>query len=321
MADPFSYESDIAPLRGNNFGGAISPAYFAQQKFLREGVDVAREASAVRIAEIQQAAQRQQIAFEEAQLNLQKTRKQIQDQLDLEEALPKIEPMLTALIDNPNMDTPTKILEAEKMRLGYAKFGSPLVNNFFDNTIKALGTKDVNEALRKQAAYRAAELGDKSAAQTIAGTGTEAAQTLGVLADTVKQKQQQELESAQQQKLFEKRLESQEEKEKGKTAVLKDQLDYIQKLSPAKDELTAGDKEWGTGTTGTTDVTKPFLKEIDRRILFKMYKARNPLAADLDEGDIPNDSTLVTDVYGKLYDEYTARTGTKPASKISEKSK
>ena len=318
----FSYSSDIAPLRKDYFAdiassrslsqqekGLLSSQYLSRQKSLLE------EQSKAAASMIE--TQRQQLAFQEADLKLKTTRKQIQDQLDLEEALPKIEPMLTALIDDPNMDTPTKILQAEKMRLGYAKFGSPLVNNFFDNTIKALGTKDVNEALRKQAAYRAAELGDKSAAQTIAGTGTEAAQTLGVLADTVRQKQQQELETEQQQKLFE----SQEEKEKGKTAVLKDQLEYIQKLSPAKDELKTGEGGWGEGTTGTTDVTKPFLKPVDKIALIKMYKKYNPIAADLGMDDLPDDFTLVTDVYGKLYDEYTARTGTKPASKISEKSK
>lgn len=327
MAD-FDYSNDIAPLKGNYFRDKYAGSSMTQ--------DERRSLELMELKELERGVRdraahentmldfkRQRLAFQEAELRLKTTRKQIQDQLDLEEALPKIEPMLKSLIDDPNIDTPTKILEAEKMRLGFVKFGSPLINNIFDNVTKSLGTKDVNEALRKQAAYRAAELGDKSAAQTIAGTGTEAAQTLGVLADTVRQKQQRELETEQQQKLFE----SQEEKEKGKTAVLKDQLEYIQKLSPAKDELTAGDKEWGTGTTGMTDEEKrkqrekPFLKESDRRILFKMYKARNPLAADLDEGDIPNDSTLVTDVYGKLYDEYTARTGTKPASKISEKSK
>ena len=321
MAD-FDYSNDIAPLKGNYFRDKYAGSSMTQ--------DERRSLELMELKELERGVRdraahentmldfkRQKLAFQEAELRLKTTRKQIQDQLDLEEALPKIEPMLKSLIDDPNIDTPTKILEAEKMRLGYAKFGSPLINNIFDNVTKSLGTKDVNEALRKQAAYRAAELGDKSAAQTIAGTGTEAAQTLGVLADTVRQKQQQELESEKQKSLFE----SQEEKEKGKTDVLKNQLEYIQKLSPAKDELKTGERGWGEGTTGTTDVTKPFLKPVDKIALIKMYKKYNPIAADLGMDDLPDDFTLVTDVYGKLYDEYTARTGTKPASKISEKSK
>lgn len=319
MADSFSYDSDIAPLRGDNFGGVLSPAYFAQQGLDRQSMDLRRQETAVKIAEINQAAQRQQIAFEEARLRLQTTRKQIQDQLDLEEALPKIEPILTALIDDPNMDTPTKLLQVEKERLKYAKYGSPLVNNYFDNVSKTLGTKDVNEALRKQAAYDVARLGDKTGAQAIVGTGTEAAQTLGVLADTVRQKQLQELKSQKEQSLFE----SQEEKEKGKTEVLKNQLEYIQRLTPAKDELKTGEGGWGagtTGTTGTTDITQPFLKPVDKIALLKMYKNFNPIATDIGEKDI-SDYDLVEGVYGKLYDEYTTRTGAKPESKISERSK
>ena len=323
--DEFSYSSDIAPLRKDYFSDIASSRSLSQQEkgmlssqFLSRQKSLLEEQNKAAASMLE--TQRQQLAFQEADLRLKTTRKQIQDQLDLEEALPKIEPMLTALIDDPNMDTPTKILNVEKARLGYAKYGSPLVNNYFDNTVKALGTKDVNEALRKQAAYDVAKLGDKSAAQTIAGTGTEAAESLGILADTVRQKQQQEAESEQQKTLFG----IQSEKEKGKTEVLKNQLDYIQKLSAVKDELTGGEKEFGAAATAVTDEDKrkqPFLKPVDKIALIKMYKMYNPTAANIDENDIKNDYDLVTDVYGKVYDEYTTRTGAKPASKISEKSK
>ena len=320
----FSYNSDIAPLRNNFFSDiASSRSLSEREKGMLNSQYSARLKSSLeaqsKAADAMIETQKQQIAFAEADLRLKTTRKQIQDQLDLEEALPKIEPMLTALIDDQNMDTPTKILQAEKYRLQFGKFGSPLINNYFDNTIKALGTKDVNEALRKQAAYDVARLGDKTGAQSIVGTGTEAAQTLGVLADTVRQKQLQELKSQKEQSLFE----SQEEKEKGKTEVLKNQLEYIQRLTPARDELKTGERGWGegtTGTTGTTDVTQPFLKPVDKIALLKMYKNFNPIATNIGEKDI-SDYDLVEGVYGKLYDEYTTRTGAKPASKISEKSK
>jgi len=322
--DEFSYSADIAPLRKNFFSDVASSRSLSEQEkrmltsqyFSRINPSLEAQSKA---AEAMIETQRQQLAFQEADLRLKTTRKQIQDQLDLEEALPKIEPILTALIDDPNMDTPTKRLQVEKERLKYAKYGSPLVNNFFDGVAKTLDTKGVDEDLRKRAAYDVAKLGDKTGAQAIVGTGTEAAQTLGVLADTVRRNQQQELETEQRQKI----LESQEEKEKGKTDVLKNQLEYIQRLTPAKDELKAGENGWGegtTGTTGTTDIKQPFLKPVDKIALLKMYKNFNPIATDIGEKDI-SDYDLVEGVYGKLYDEYTTRTGTKLESKISERSK
>ena len=88
MADPFSYDSDIAPLRGDNFGGALSPAYFAQQNLDRQSMNLRREAMAVKIAEINQAAENQarrsELEFERSRLALEATRRETRQQIEAE---------------------------------------------------------------------------------------------------------------------------------------------------------------------------------------------------------------------------------------------
>lgn len=313
----FSYESDIAPLRRTNFGGrdysALSPSGAEYQRAL--DLD-----TAVKVEEIKESSQRQQLAFEEARLSLQKTRKQIQDQLEFDKALPELELKIKSFVDDPNLDSTSKIMGIEKTRLEYGKFASsPQFNSMFDNINRAIAMKDTNEAFRRQAAYDAARLGDKAGAQAIVGSESEAGKSLGILADTVQRGLTREQESEKEKSRFK----SQEEQEKDKTNILKSQLEYIQGLSPEKDQLSGKDGEWGAGGTSMTDEErrrKQFLKPIDKIALLKMYRSLNPLATGVEDKDIP-DYDLVEGVYSKLYDQYTTRTGVLPESKISEKSK
>jgi hypothetical protein len=166
MADPFSYESDIAPLRGNNFGGALSPAYFAQQNLDRQSMNLRREGMAVRIAEINQAAENQarnaQLEFDRANLAIAETRRQIKNTLDMEQQLGTITPILNSIVENKDLDPIAQVSEIEKLRLQNSKFTvpNPAFNNIFDSAVKSIQQRNASSEQVNQAAYLMAQDGD-----------------------------------------------------------------------------------------------------------------------------------------------------------------
>jgi hypothetical protein len=166
MADPFSYDSDIAPLRGNNFGGALSPAYFAQQNLDRQSMNLRREGMAVRIAEINQAAENQarnaQLEFDRANLAITETRRQIKNTLDMEQQLGTITPILNSIVENKDLDPIAQVSEIEKLRLQNSKFtvSNPSFNNVFNSAVESIQKRNASSEQVNQAAYLMAQDGD-----------------------------------------------------------------------------------------------------------------------------------------------------------------
>jgi hypothetical protein len=155
----FSYESDIAPLRGDNFGGTLSPAYFSQQ-------NLEREATAVRIAEIKTTAENQarnaQLEFDRANLAIAETRRQIKNTLDMEQQLGTITPILNSIVENKDLDPIAQVSEIEKLRLQNSKFTvpNPSFNNVFDSAVKSIQQRNASSEQVNQAAYLMAQDGD-----------------------------------------------------------------------------------------------------------------------------------------------------------------
>ena len=272
MADPFSYESDIAPLRGNNFGGAISPAYFAQQKFLREGMDVNREASAVKIAEIQQAAQRQQLAFESQRLQLEETTRKIREERDALAVLPDITKRLTEIRENPELDDTQKIIKSAELESEYttAATRSPEIKNLFGTFNNSIKAKKEDLDRSNNLAYTLIQSGQGEAAKKILEGRTDPmAANFMVAADAVSAAKKRESESKSAATMD-------KEMRAAQTSLLNRYMETLDKVQPPKDEAV----EFGTlktdGKTPTIPQVKPFkLPEEDKYQIQDMIRSLN----------------------------------------------
>lgn len=175
MADPFSYDSDIAPLRGDNFGGALSPAYFAQQNLDRQSMNLRREAMAVKIAEINQAAENQarrsELEFERSRLALEATRRETRQQIEAENLYPKISERITGILNDQTKDPVTRVTELEKARTEYgaATLANPAINNIFNAASSAITVKDQQESQRNALAANLTQLGQPEAVKALFG--------------------------------------------------------------------------------------------------------------------------------------------------------
>ena len=297
MADPFSYESDIAPLRGNNFGGAISPAYFAQQKFLREGMDVAREASAVRIAEIQQAAQRQQLAFEGQRLQLEQTKKEIKDRLDAEAMYPKIMEQIGGIANDQSLDTPTKVQNLQKLKLSYGRpvFSNPDLKNAFDSTIEGITTKDQYDTARLNVGAQLAASGQTKAAEAaLTGLDPRIVQPLVGAAASVEAQQkeklgretiseQQELQREQQEKYRTLNLEALKESESALRALTPKGLSG----KSEDDILNLISQRGAAGKDGAQAPQQPMFDQFKQRELEEIMLDLNPTLKREDLKGVP----------------------------------
>ena len=286
MADPFSYESDIAPLRGNNFGGAISPAYFAQQKFLREGMDVAREASAVRIAEIQQAAQRQQLAFEGQRLQLEQTKKEIKDRLDAEAMYPKIMEQIGGIANDQSLDTPTKVQNLQKLKLSYGRpvFSNPDLKNAFDSTIEGITTKDQYDTARLNVGAQLAASGQTKAAEAaLTGLDPRIVQPLVGAAASVEAQQKEKLGRETISEQQELQREQQEKYQTLNLEALKESESALRALTPKglsgkseDDILNLISQRGAAGKDGAQVPQQPLFNPVQQRELQEIMLDLNP---------------------------------------------
>jgi len=168
MADPFSYDSDIAPLRGNNFGGVLTPAYFTQR-------DLERQATAVKIAEINQAAknqaERSQLEFEKTRLQLEAAKRETRQQIEAENLYPKISERITGILNDQTKDPVTRVTELEKARteFGAATLANPAINNIFNAASSAITVKDQQESQRNALAANLTQLGQPEAVKALFG--------------------------------------------------------------------------------------------------------------------------------------------------------
>ena len=285
MADPFSYDSDIAPLRGDNFGGALSPAYFAQQNLDRQSMNLNREASAVRIAEIQQAAQRQQLAFEGQRLQLEQTKKEIKDRLDAEAMYPKIMEQIGGIANDQSLDTPTKVQNLQKLKLSYGRpvFSNPDLKNAFDSTIEGITTKDQYDTARLNVGAQLAASGQTKAAEAaLTGLDPRIVQPLVGAAASVETQQKEKFGRetlSEQQKL------QREQQEKYRTLnleALKDSESALRALTPkslsgrSEDDILDLIAQKGATTKDGTQTPPPLFNPFQQKELQEIMLDLNP---------------------------------------------
>jgi hypothetical protein len=109
----FSYESDIAPLRGSNFGGVVSPAGLERERMLD------RE-SAMRIAKIEASSRNQEIAFRQQQLELERAAEATRLEREALTVVPEVTKALTSVMNDPSLDDTTKTIKVAELKFRYA---------------------------------------------------------------------------------------------------------------------------------------------------------------------------------------------------------
>jgi hypothetical protein len=109
----FSYESDIAPLRGSNFGGVVSPAGLERERMLD------RE-SAMRIAKIEASSRNQEIAFRQQQLELERAAEASRLEREALTVVPEVTKALTSVMNDPSLDDATKTIKVAELKFQYA---------------------------------------------------------------------------------------------------------------------------------------------------------------------------------------------------------
>ncbi|MFN4909389.1 MAG: hypothetical protein ACK5H0_10205 [Bacteroidota bacterium] len=163
----FSFEEDIAPLRGENFGGMTASGLQYQAALDRQ--------NAIRIAEINQTAknqaERSQLEFEKTKLQLEAARRETRQQIEAENLYPKISERITGILNDQTKDPVTKVTELEKTRteFGAATLANPAINNIFNAASSAITVKDQQESQRNALAANLTQLGQPEAVKALFG--------------------------------------------------------------------------------------------------------------------------------------------------------
>jgi hypothetical protein len=326
--DEFSYSSDIAPLRKDYFSDLASARGLTEREKQSLGSQYAASLNASldsqiksssAMVELQSQIQRQSLAFQEAQLKLQQARKQIQDELAFEQVKPELESTLNSILSDPTKDAPTKMMDLAKTRNQiFSKIGANAqVNSIFEANAEAVKTKDIYSQQRNQAAYAAAQLGDKTAVEKIVGKDTEQGLIYGTLADAAAAENVKKGEAATQSSLA-------DQIKKERETVLgnwKDEFQFLKGLEEKnKMGVSTGENKFGEGAA--QPVEGELFDKVDRAKLEVMYKKLNPYYRNKPTGrDVIPDIKLFTETYGGTLNTIETLSGGKPESSISEKSK
>lgn len=160
----FSYDSDIAPLRGDNFGGD-----FERRQQL------AREENAVQIEQIKAAAENQartgSLEFERAKLALEAARRESQQQLDATRLYPEISNKISGIMNDTTKDPATRLMDIETTRQQYGTtvVQNPTLNNLFNSAQTIVTSKNDQDKQRDVLAMDFVQRGDTEAIKGLYG--------------------------------------------------------------------------------------------------------------------------------------------------------
>lgn len=121
----FSYESDIAPLRGSNFGVVTSTGLERERMLDRE--------SALRIAKIEASARSQELAFRQQQLEIERAANAAKTEREALIAIPEVTKQLTSVLNDPSLDDATKSTKIAELKFQNMDrvTNSKTINNLF----------------------------------------------------------------------------------------------------------------------------------------------------------------------------------------------
>lgn len=121
----FSFEQDIAPLRGQNFGVVTSTGLERERMLDRE--------SALRIAKIEASSRNQELAFRQQQLELERAADAARIEREALAAIPEVTKELTSVINDPSLDDATKTTKIAELKFQNMDrvTNSKTINNLF----------------------------------------------------------------------------------------------------------------------------------------------------------------------------------------------
>ena len=158
----FSYASDIAPLRGDNFG---------------DRQQLAREENAAQIAQIKQSAENQartgSLEYERAKLALEATKRETQRELDSVKLFPEISQRISGILNDTAKDPVSQLRDIETARQQYGPtvVQNPTLNNLFNSAQTIVTTKSDSDKQREALALNFVERGDPEAIKGLYGEG------------------------------------------------------------------------------------------------------------------------------------------------------
>ena len=279
----FSFEADIAPLRGQMFG-ATSEAGFERQR-------AAERENELRIAEIREAGRNREIAFQQQQLEL--TRRAEADR-DLREALnlmPEALQTITGILDDPEKSDMDKAADLARYRMQVTKAAtvSPAISNLFTTAETTLKSRKEQQDRTNALAYALTQSGETTAVRRLfEGADNPMAGQYITAADAIaesralEQRQRGESEALKaQQAQEESRIRSEEQ-------TLTGYIDTLRRMRPPSGEefegvsLTKGETRAPTTTAAAAKKQPLQFADEDRIELEEMLRDLNPLYEEED---------------------------------------
>lgn len=295
--EDFDYSRDISPMKGEffstrNLGSTSQEGRESLELMELSGLKKQLELEN-QIYNMRALREKSDIEFKRARMNLDEDRRKIKNQLELDEILPKIQPLLNNLINDPNVDAATGTIEAEKLRLQLSPITTknPALNGVIDNTVNALKLKGADQQLIRQAALKAAGDGDMKATQDIMGSRT-ASDAFSRLAQSQQEFYTKKSEAERNKLQREQAKEIETYQTKSQFDSLNNQLNTILGMKPQSGaQISQSDGEFGASSTGNT---APTYTPQQKKTLEIMIKRMNP---SLRKKDMSNES------FDKLYND------------------
>lgn len=255
----FSYEADIAPLRGENFGGITSTGLERERMLDRE--------NALRIAKIQATARNQEIAFKQQQFELQRATEAARLEREALSAVPSITQQLTSILDDPTKDDATKAAEASRLKLQNTNLAtnSKTVNNLFTSFEQEIQTRKAEGDRTNALAYALAQTGQADAVRKIyEGKQNPMADEYISAADAIATAKKEEKDaiskSGLNKEVLKRDLARQTAAETARTTLMTDYMSTLRKIAPPKAEASGMDYGTLSGDKKQTTIpkAKPF---------------------------------------------------------------
>jgi hypothetical protein len=290
----FSFENDIAPLRGENFGSTTAFG-LAQER-------AAERDTALRIAQIQEAARSRDIAFQQQQMALERQAEEARRQREALERTPDVTKGLTSILDDPAKDDATKAAEIARFRMDNAGIAtvSPTIQSLFDTAENTLAVRQKEKERVSGLAYALMQTGQVDAVKRVlkdsdSPLAREYIDAAQAIADANKANMEMK-GAAESDKLMREQAEKMRTEEAG---YLGGYLTTLRRMAPdAADEEGAVGTLKGKPDTTTTATARPFnFTTADRVELEEMMRDLNPMYEDADiSRKVISDENLYRDV-------------------------
>lgn len=255
--EDFDYSRDISPMKGDFFSGrnlgstsqeGRESLELMELSGLKKQLDLENQ-----IYNMRALREKADLEMKRAKFNLDEDRRKIKKQLESDEVIQKIQPLIEGMYNDPNVDAATGIFETEKLRTKLASVttSNQLVNNYFDNVVNGFKAKAADQTLVRQAAVEAAGSGDVKAAQDILNSG-KAFDAISRLAQSKQEYATTKSEAEQQKLQREKAADLGVAQTKSQLASLNDQLNTILGMKPQSgNQPTEGEGQFGATPSGT----------------------------------------------------------------------